>query len=178
MDHQFGLDVKRALLRPMVEGSIEVFLRISQELLPTPAKAHYTFNLRDLSKVFQGILMAKARQVGCTAQCSQLAWAHNCACCIVPEILGWLIFTRVFAPCIQCQGVILRLTCSRLSDKRSSSSSSSVPTSCVLFRHHVQTGILTDHQGIALADQMQFPVSLGSSLASGFCSVGETLSLS
>ena len=67
MDHQFGLDVKRALLRPMVEGSIEMFLRISQELLPTPAKAHYTFNLRDLSKVFQGLLMIKARQVGCMA---------------------------------------------------------------------------------------------------------------
>ena len=69
MDHQFGLDVKRALLRPMVEGSIEVYLRISQELLPTPAKAHYTFNLRDLCKVFQGMLMVKARQVCCITLC-------------------------------------------------------------------------------------------------------------
>ena len=68
MDHQFGLDVKRALLRPMVEGSIEMYLRISQELLPTPAKAHYTFNLHDLSKVFQGLLMVKARQVCCTTR--------------------------------------------------------------------------------------------------------------
>ena len=64
MDHQFGLDVKRALLRPMVEGSIEVYLRVSRELLPTPDKAHYSFNLRDLSKVFQGVLMIKSRQVG------------------------------------------------------------------------------------------------------------------
>ena len=80
MDHQFGLDVKRALLRPMVEGSIEVYLRVSRELLPTPDKAHYTFSLRDLSKVFQGILMIKSRQVS-TPHCSpQVGCIHLWAC--------------------------------------------------------------------------------------------------
>ena len=78
MDHQFGLDVKRALLKPMVEGSIEVYLRVSQELLPTPARAHYTFNLRDLSRVFQGILMIKARQVGLHTLQTHCPAAFNC----------------------------------------------------------------------------------------------------
>ena len=43
----------KAFLKPVVDSTIEVYMRISQELLPTPAKSHYTFNLRDVSKVFQ-----------------------------------------------------------------------------------------------------------------------------
>lgn len=31
--------------------------------MPTPVKSHYTFNLRDLSKNFQGILMADVKSI-------------------------------------------------------------------------------------------------------------------
>uniref|UniRef100_A0A4W3IJM0 Dynein axonemal heavy chain 1 n=1 Tax=Callorhinchus milii TaxID=7868 RepID=A0A4W3IJM0_CALMI len=45
-------------LQPLVNATIKVYSTITSQLLPTPAKSHYTFNLRDLSKVFQGMLMA------------------------------------------------------------------------------------------------------------------------
>ena len=43
----------------LVSSSIEIYNTVSRELLPTPTKSHYTFNLRDLSKVFQGLCRAK-----------------------------------------------------------------------------------------------------------------------
>ena len=36
---------------PLVQSTVEVYNSIRAELLPTPSKSHYTFNLRDLSKV-------------------------------------------------------------------------------------------------------------------------------
>lgn len=39
------------LTEPLVAASVKIYERIACELLPTPAKSHYTFNLRDLSKV-------------------------------------------------------------------------------------------------------------------------------
>lgn len=42
------------LKQPIVSATIELYTKISEELLPTPSKFHYTFNLRDISKVFQG----------------------------------------------------------------------------------------------------------------------------
>ena len=41
----------RGASQPIVAATIEVFRTVSDALLPTPAKSHYTFNLRDLSKV-------------------------------------------------------------------------------------------------------------------------------
>ena len=39
---------------PMVDATIELYNVIGKELLPTPSKPHYTFNLRDVASVLHG----------------------------------------------------------------------------------------------------------------------------
>ena len=41
---------------PVIKASVDIYQRAINDFLPTPAKSHYTFNLRDLSKVVQGML--------------------------------------------------------------------------------------------------------------------------
>ncbi|CAM9568719.1 unnamed protein product [Heterosigma akashiwo] len=60
----------------LVEASVGIYERVEQELLPTPAKSHYTFNLRDLSKVFQGMLMVKGENAR-TPQALLKLWCHE-----------------------------------------------------------------------------------------------------
>ena len=54
----FPVECKQ-MVKPIVDCSIETYSRISAELLPTPTKSHYTFNLRDVSKVFQVCLSSR-----------------------------------------------------------------------------------------------------------------------
>lgn len=47
----------------VIDSTIEIYHKISEELRATPAKFHYMFNLRDVSKVIQGILMSHSKSV-------------------------------------------------------------------------------------------------------------------
>ena len=60
-----------------VQASIDVYNTICEKLLPTPEKSHYTFNLRDISKVFQGMSLAPASRVTDMSSLSRL-WIHEC----------------------------------------------------------------------------------------------------
>lgn len=44
---------------------------------PTPAKSHYTYNLRDVSKVFQGISKSNPKAISNEDDMCKL-WAHEC----------------------------------------------------------------------------------------------------
>lgn len=53
-------DVNSKLLltnKKLVELAVSIYDKVRLEMLPTPNKEHYTYNMRDLSKLFQGFMM-------------------------------------------------------------------------------------------------------------------------
>ena len=61
----------------MTKATLEVYQAIVQKFLPTPAKIHYLFNLRDISKVFQGLLRSHKDFHDTKASMTRL-WIHEC----------------------------------------------------------------------------------------------------
>lgn len=51
------------LAESVVKSAVEIYQKTINDFLPTPTKCHYTFNLRDLSKVVQGMLMCKNEDI-------------------------------------------------------------------------------------------------------------------
>lgn len=47
----------------LIDAVLHVYDRVREELLPTPSKSHYTFNLRDIWRVFQGMCSASSKHV-------------------------------------------------------------------------------------------------------------------
>ena len=74
----FGDEVES--LAPMiVKATVNVYAASLDFLRPTPAKPHYTFNLRDVSKVVQGVLMAdkRGKKEGVKREDMVRQWVHE-----------------------------------------------------------------------------------------------------
>jgi dynein heavy chain len=53
----FDEEIKN-LAEPLATATISLFHTVQAQFLPTPARSHYVFNMRDVSKVFQGLYKA------------------------------------------------------------------------------------------------------------------------
>jgi dynein heavy chain len=65
------------LLDKTVQITVEVYNTVRETLRPTPIKSHYSFNLRDISKVFQGMCQVSLKQCQEVDQYARL-WFHEC----------------------------------------------------------------------------------------------------
>ncbi|XP_078020536.1 dynein axonemal heavy chain 2 [Epinephelus lanceolatus] len=61
----------------LTQATLELYQAVTARFLPTPAKIHYLFNLRDISKVFQGLLRAHPDYHDTKNNITRL-WIHEC----------------------------------------------------------------------------------------------------
>uniref|UniRef100_F6YZ23 Dynein axonemal heavy chain 2 n=1 Tax=Monodelphis domestica TaxID=13616 RepID=F6YZ23_MONDO len=61
----------------VTQATLELYNTVVQRFLPTPAKIHYLFNLRDISKIFQGMLRANKAFHDTKTSITRL-WIHEC----------------------------------------------------------------------------------------------------
>mmetsp|Transcript_44077 Transcript_44077/g.42705 ORF Transcript_44077/g.42705 Transcript_44077/m.42705 type:complete len:212 (+) Transcript_44077:1561-2196(+) len=73
--NSFTQDVQN-MEQKIVGATLKIYTKIQEDLKPTPMKSHYTFNLRDFSKVICGICMAGRNQIPNSDVCIRL-WAHE-----------------------------------------------------------------------------------------------------
>jgi dynein heavy chain, axonemal len=69
-------DEFKSLGEAMTSATIEMYEAIVQRFLPTPTRIHYLFNLRDISKVFQGLLRCN-KKVHTSKQTIIRLWIHE-----------------------------------------------------------------------------------------------------
>jgi dynein heavy chain len=66
----------KPLAVPMTNAIVELYKQVADEFLPTPACCHYLFNMRDISRVFQGILRGDQRYLD-TKESMVRLWVHE-----------------------------------------------------------------------------------------------------
>ncbi|TYZ61865.1 hypothetical protein PybrP1_000798 [[Pythium] brassicae (nom. inval.)] len=69
-------DEVKPLGAPLVAATIQLYQSVLELFLPTPANCHYLFNLRDMAKVIQGLLLSDKHNVTSRDNALRL-WVHE-----------------------------------------------------------------------------------------------------
>lgn len=73
---EFHDDIKQSVAK-ITDSTMAVYLTIKEKLPRTPVKFHYIFNLRDLSRVYEGLLNTTPDKFTEKAQFIRL-WRNEC----------------------------------------------------------------------------------------------------
>ena len=73
--YNFNENIKKAS-DGIIAATLIFYNTIKTELLPVPSKFHYQFNLRDISKVFQGMLQSSIDTAN-NLEKVNLLWYHE-----------------------------------------------------------------------------------------------------
>ncbi|CAE8616972.1 unnamed protein product [Polarella glacialis] len=65
------------LTRKLTAATISLWTKVQKSLLPTPARFHYSFNMRELSRIFQGIMETPLNVITNEERLVSL-WRHEC----------------------------------------------------------------------------------------------------
>jgi dynein heavy chain len=75
--HNFEFEASiQEMTSSLVTASMQIYTWALANLLPTPAKTHYTFNLRDFSKIVQGIVLSRPSTFRSSNDMIKL-WTHE-----------------------------------------------------------------------------------------------------
>ena len=81
----FGKEIS-GYIDKIIEATLSIYKKSKSILLPTPKKSHYTFNLRDFSKIIQGICLVKPYE-SFDVQALKRLWIHESSRVIMDRLL-------------------------------------------------------------------------------------------
>ena len=73
---RFGPSISK-LADKIVDATMTIYGNVVHHLLPTPSKFHYIFNLRDLSRVFEGLCLSTPDKMETAGSIIRL-WRNEC----------------------------------------------------------------------------------------------------
>jgi dynein heavy chain len=83
-EHFSGFDEEiKGLAEVTSQATLELYKQVAEEFLPTPSRPHYVFNMRDMGRVLQGVLLSDPKFFDTRDGMIRL-WVHG-ACGVVAQ---------------------------------------------------------------------------------------------